>query len=146
MPSTSSTTGFLIWSVAGKENANQDMVSGVPADNDPVPAYLKLMTAAGSIKIVKASEDGIVDGISFRVQGNGIDQTVTTKNGGQIQVDNLRPGTYTVTENAASHYEPQNAKTVTVISGQTATVNFSNILKRGDLTVQRHLRTDLPKA
>lgn len=137
MPSTSSTTGFLIWSVAGKENANQDMVSGVPADNDPVPAYLKLMTAAGSIKIVKASEDGIVDGISFRVQGNGIDQTVTTKNGGQIQVDNLRPGTYTVTENAASHYEPQNAKTVTVISGQTATVNFSNILKRGDLTVTK---------
>lgn len=41
MPSTDSTTGFLIWSVPGKENTNQDMVSGVPADSDPVPAYFR---------------------------------------------------------------------------------------------------------
>ena len=60
VPSTDMSTGFLIWSVPGKENANQDMVSGVPADNDPVPAYLKVRTAAGSAKIVKVSEDGKV--------------------------------------------------------------------------------------
>ena len=58
VPSTDMSTGFLIWSVPGKENANQDMVSGVPADNDPVPSYLKVRTAAGSAKIVKVSEDG----------------------------------------------------------------------------------------
>ena len=69
-------TGFLIWSVAGKESVNQDMVSGVPADNDPVPAYLKVRTAAGSAKIVKISEDGKVDGITFRIQGEDVDQTV----------------------------------------------------------------------
>ncbi len=135
MPATTHTTGFLIWSVAGKESDNQDMVSGVPADNDPVPSYLKVMTAAGSVKIVKESEDGIVDGISFRVQGNGVDQTVKTANGGQIQIDNLRPGTYTVTEVVPDRYEPQAAKTVTVTSGQTATVSFSNSLKRGDLKI-----------
>ncbi len=101
MPSTNHTTGFLIWSVPGKEAANQDMVSGVPVDNDPVPSYLKVQTASGSVKIVKISEDGKVDGVPFRIQGNGIDQTAVTQNGGQVQVDNLRPGVYTVTEGTA---------------------------------------------
>lgn len=137
MPSTTHTTGFLIWSVPGKEDNNQDMVSGVPANNDPVPSYLKVATAAGSVKIVKDSEDGVVDGIKFTITGNGVNQTVTTKNGGVIQVDNLRPGTYTVTEQSANYYEPQKEKTVTVVSGQTATVSFSNVLKRGDLTVTK---------
>ena len=135
MPSTTHTTGFLIWSVPGKEDNNQDMVSGVPANNDPVPSYLKVATAAGSVKIVKDSEDGVVDGIKFTITGNGVNQTVTTKNDGVIQVDNLRPGTYTVTEVVEDRYEPQTAKTVTVVSGQTATVSFNNTLKRGDLKI-----------
>ena len=137
MPSTNHTTAFLIWSVPGKEDENQDMVSGVPADNDPVPSYFKVMTAAGSLKIVKESEDGIVDGLSFRVQGDGIDQTVTTKNGGRIQLDNLRPGVFTVTEQSYDKYEPQEIRRVTVVSGQTSTVTFSNTLKRGDLGVTK---------
>jgi hypothetical protein len=45
----------------------------------------------GSVKIVKVSEDGKVDGITFRIQGNGIDKTVKTANDGVIQVDNLKP-------------------------------------------------------
>ena len=135
MPSTTHTTGFLIWSVPGKEDNNQDMVSGVPANNDPVPSYLKVATAAGSVKIVKDSEDGVVDGIKFTITGNGVNQTVTTKNDGVIQVDNLRPGTYTVTEVVEDRYEPQTAKTVTVVSGQIATVLFNNTLKRGDLKI-----------
>ena len=135
--STNMSTGFLIWSVPGKENVNQDMVSGVPADNDPVPSYLKVRTAAGSAKIVKVSEDGKVDGITFRIQGNGIDKTVKTANGGVIQVDNLKPGVYTVTETEYDKYIPQEVRRVTVVSGQVSTVNFSNKLRRGDLTVKK---------
>lgn len=135
VPSTDMSTGFLIWSVPGKENANQDMVSGVPADNDPVPAYLKVRTAAGSAKIVKVSEDGKVDGITFRIQGEGVDQTVKTTNGGVIQVDNLRPGVYTVTETEYDKYVPQETRRVTVVSGQVSTVTFNNVLKRGGLKV-----------
>lgn len=137
MPGTNHTTGFLIWSVAGREDANQDMVSGVPADNDPVPSYVKVKTAAGSCKIIKASEDGKVDGVSFRVQGGGMDTVVKTANGGQLQLDNLRPDVYTVTELTEEKYEPQEVRRVTVVSGQTATVTFSNVLKRGDLTVTK---------
>ena len=135
--STNMSTGFLIWSVPGKESANQDMVSGVPADNDPVPSYLKVRTAAGSAKIVKVSEDGKVDGITFRIQGEGVDKTVKTANGGVIQVDNLRPGVYTVTEAEYDKYVPQETRRVTVVSGQVSTVNFSNKLRRGDLTVKK---------
>ena len=80
------------------------------------------------MKIVKDSEDGVVDGIKFTITGNGVNQTVTTKNDGVIQVDNLRPGTYTVTEVVEDRYEPQTAKTVTVVSGQTATVSFVPML------------------
>lgn len=137
VPSTDMSTGFLIWSVPGKENANQDMVSGVPADNDPVPAYLKVRTAAGSAKIVKVSEDGKVDGITFRIQGEGVDQTVKTTNGGVIQVDNLRPGVYTVTEAEYDKYVPQETRRVTVVSGQVSTVTFNNVLKRGGLNVTK---------
>lgn len=135
--STNMSTGFLIWFVPGKESVNQDMVSGVPADNDPVPSYLKVRTAAGSAKIVKVSEDGKVDGITFRIQGNGIDKTVKTANGGVIQVDNLKPGVYTVTETEYDKYIPQEVRRVTVVSGQVSTVNFSNKLRRGDLTVKK---------
>ena len=135
--STNMSTGFLIWSVPGKESTNQDMVSGVPADNDPVPSYLKVRTPAGSAKIVKVSEDGKVDGITFRIQGNGIDKTVKTANGGVIQVDNLRPGVYTVTEAEYDKYVPQETRRITVVSGQVSTVNFSNKLRRGDLTVKK---------
>lgn len=89
----------------------------------------------GTVKIIKTSEDGKVDGLAFRVQGNGIDQTVVTKDGGQIQVEDLKPGIYTITEQVYDKYEPQETRRVTVVSGQTSTVTFNNVLKRGDLEV-----------
>ncbi len=137
MPSTYNTTTFLIWSVPDRESKNQDMVSGVPANDDPVPAFLKLETAAGSAKIVKTSEDGKIEGISFTVTGQGFSQTVKTNSKGEWQIDNLRPGVYTVTEQTENRYEPQESRTVTVVSGKVATVTFNNTLKRGDLAVTK---------
>lgn len=113
----------------------QDTVTYAQTVNDPVKGFLKLKVSYGSAKIIKTSEDGKVDGISFRIQGNGIDKTVKTENGGQIQVDNLMPGVYTVTEQEYDRYEPQETRRVTVVAGQVATVNFNNTLKRGDIEV-----------
>jgi len=133
----SSRKGLITWTdgiyVPGK--GSQDMVTYTQSVNDPVKGYLNLKISYGSAKIVKTSEDGKVDGILFRVQGNGIDKTIQTENGGQIQIDNLMPGVYTVTEQTENKYEPQEIRRVTVVSGQTATVNFNNKLKRGNLTV-----------
>ncbi len=97
----------------------------------------------GNCKIVKTSEDGKVDGIEFTITGNGVNKTVTTANGGQITVMDLKPGTYTVTEKAIDKYEPQSSQSVTIVSGQTATVNFSNTLKRGDLKVTKSSEDEL---
>lgn len=91
----------------------------------------------GSAKIVKTSEDGKVAGITFNIKGNGVDKNVTTDANGEIKIDDLKPGSYTVTEVVADHYEPQEVRTVTVVSGQTATVTFNNILKRGSLQVTK---------
>lgn len=115
----------------------QDLITYAESVSDPVKGFLNVKVSYGSAKIVKTSEDSKVDGINFHVQGNGIDKTVQTKNGGQIQIDNLMPGIYTVTELTEDRYEPQEIRRVTVVSGQTATVTFNNKLKRGDLTVTK---------
>lgn len=129
--------GVITWTdgVYGPNGELQDTVTYAQSVNDPVKGYLNIKVSQGSAKIIKTSEDGKVDGVSFRIQGNGIDQTVKTKNGGQIQVDHLNPGIYTVTEQTENKYEPQESRRVTVVSGQTATVTFNNTLKRGDLKV-----------
>ena len=115
------------WTVTLNKNTPNATIT-IKAVNELIP---------GSAKIVKVSEDGKVDGITFRIQGNGIDKTVKTANGGAIQVDNLRPGVYTVTEAEYDKYIPQEVRRVTVVSGQVSTVNFSNKLRRGDLTVKK---------
>lgn len=60
--------------------------------------YLNIKVSLGSAKIVKTSEDGNVSGISFTITGNGVNKTVKTGSNGEIVIDNLSPGTYTVTE------------------------------------------------
>lgn len=137
MPSTNNTTSFLIWSVPGKEDANQDMVSGVPANNDPVPAFLKVSAPAGSVKLVKTSEDGKVGNVPFHISGNGVNQDIRTLSDGTFLLEDLRPGVYEITEQTENKYEPQATKRVTVVSGRTATVTFDNVLKRGDLSVTK---------
>lgn len=92
----------------------------------------------GSVKIVKTSEDGKIDGISFTITGNGVNKTVTTNSKGEVQIDELKPGIYTVTEKSYDKYEPQEVRRVTVVTGKTSTVSFSNTLKRGDLKVVKN--------
>ena len=114
----------------------QDIVTGVE-NTAAVKAYLNVKIPYGHIQIVKTSEDGVVAGLKFQITGNGIDQTVTTGEDGTIKVENLQPGTYAVTELTENRYEPQKAQTVEVKGGETAAVDFSNILKRGDLKVTK---------
>lgn len=114
----------------------QDLITGVE-NAEPVSAYLDLETPTGSVALKKTSEDGVVEGITFTVAGNGINQTVKTNAAGEIQIDGLVPGVYTVTEQSYDRYEPQNVQRVTVIGGRTATVTFNNVLKRGDLVVTK---------
>ena len=131
--------GLIIWSDGAYQpgDGNQDTVTFGQQVDDPVKGYVNLKVSYGSAKIIKVSEDGKVDGITFRIQGEGIDKTVKTANGGVFQVDNLKPSAYTVTETEYEQYEPQEVRRITVVSGQVTTVTFSNTLRRGDLTVKK---------
>ena len=119
---------MLIWGCVGK----QTMVSGA---SDPVYFYFKLDTETyGTGLIKKTSEDGVVSGIKFNISGNGVNQTVVTKADGTVDIS-LMPGVYTVTEQPIDRYEPQSVQRITIVSGHTSTVTFSNTLKRGGLEI-----------
>ena len=90
----------------------------------------------GTCRIKKTSEDGVVSGISFKITGNGVNKTVKTGAAGTVDVK-LTPGTYTVAEVTSDKYVPQAAKTVTVKLGETATVNFKNVLKKFSIKVTK---------
>ena len=92
----------------------------------------------GSMKIVKTSEDGKVSGVRFRVTGNGVDTTVQTGTDGTIIVPNLKAGSYTVTElDVPDQYVQPKSQTVTVKANETATVSFSNVLKKWEATITK---------
>lgn len=93
------------------------------------------ITPLGNLKLIKTSEDKIVSGIKFNVSGNGINRIVTTDSKGEFQIDDLVPGKYTVTEESIDKYVPAKSQTVTVEGNKTATVSFSNVLKRSDIKV-----------
>ena len=132
--------GIITWSdgkLAPESDGLQDIVTFAAPVTDPIAGYLNIKVSYGGVKIVKTAEDGKVAGINFTVTGNGVNETVQTNSAGEIQIDNLAPGTYTVSEQSFNEYAPQESRQVTVVSGQTATVTFNNTLRRGDLTVTK---------
>ena len=112
----------------------QDLVTGVE-NADTVAAYINVKTPTGMLALKKTSEDGVVGGISFTIKGENFNKTVKTDKDGNLSVEGLFPGTYTVTEQSIDRYESQKSQTVTLIGGKTTTVNFNNTLKRGSLEV-----------
>lgn len=137
--------GLITWSdeIYTPGYGVQDLVSYTQSVNDPVKGFVKVKVSYGGAKIVKTSEDGKVSGIKFNITGNGVNETVTTTSSGEIQIDNLMPGVYTVTEQVIDKYVPQESRRVTVVSGQTSTVTFNNVLKRGDLKVIKNSEDNL---
>ena len=106
---------------------------------DPVSmAFSGSITPLGDMKLVKTSEDGIVAGINFTVTGaKGFSKTVTTNANGEIDIFDLVPGTYTITEENIDRYVPNQSQTITVSSGKTSSVSFYNILKKFRVNVTK---------
>ncbi len=134
MTKTTTTVGADIGFVPDDREENQSLVGRL---TDPVSASFKVKTATGNCKIVKTSEDGKVSGIKFTVTGDNFSKTVSTDSNGTFLLENIPAGTYTVTEESINKYVPQKAQTVNVIGGQTATVSFSNVLKKFRVTVSK---------
>ncbi len=90
-------TGFVldenVYTVSIEENGKTYVV-----ENEAGKGFVNA-AQTGSLKIVKTSSDGKVEGFSFRVTGvNGYDKTFTTDRNGEIFVEDLRIGEYTVSE------------------------------------------------
>ena len=106
------------------------------------PIYMSLegnVQPIGNLQLKKTSEDGKVSGINFTVTGpNGFNRTIATDGNGEWKIEGINPGTYTVTEEHINKYVPQNSQTVTVEGGnKTATVTFSNVLKKFRVSVNK---------
>ena len=101
--------GVITWTDGNMGGGVQDVATFAETVSDSVQGFVNLKVSYGSAKIIKTSEDGIVEGLSFQITGNGVDQTVQTGPNGEIQIDNLKPGDYTITELSEDRYVPQDS-------------------------------------
>lgn len=87
----------------------------------------------GSLKIIKTSSNGKIEGFSFRVTGpNGYVGVFTTDKNGEIIIENLRIGEYVVSEvsdGASSAYVLPADKTASVFEGAVTKVEMHNELR-----------------
>ena len=121
-------TGFVldenVYTVSIEENGKTYVV-----ENEAGKGFVNA-AQTGSLKIVKTSSDGKVEGFSFRVTGvNGYDKTFTTDRNGEIFVEDLRIGEYTVSEvsdKASAGYILHADKQLTIKVGATTIVQMHN--------------------
>ena len=91
----------------------------------------------GGLLIQKTSEDGVLEGFTFLVEGEGYSETFVTDGAGKIYIEDLAPGEYTITEQESdltARYEIPAGQTVTVTAEKATTVEFYNQLLRGKIT------------
>lgn len=125
--------GLLLYYPYGSKSYQKLIYS---AYYDPIDVSFNAdITPLGNLKLIKTSEDNVVANIKFTITSTNYSKTVTTNSKGEFQLDDLVPGKYTVTEESIDKYVPAKSQTVTVEGNKTATVSFSNVLKRSDIKV-----------
>ena len=100
-------------------------------------AQTVVISPRGGLLIQKTSEDGMLEGFTFLVEGEGYNQTFVTDGAGKIYIEDLAPGEYTITEQESeltTRYEIPTGQTVTVTAEEATTVEFYNQLLRGKIT------------
>lgn len=83
----------------------------------------------GNLKIVKTSSDGRVEGFSFRITGENYDEVFKTDANGEIFIENLRIGKYTVTEvedSVSAGYKRPDPVEVELVADETLIVDVHN--------------------
>ena len=119
------------------ETLYQDGVEVVSHADINDEAQTVTINPKGGLLIRKTSEDGVLEGFTFLVEGENYSQTIVTDGAGEIYIEDLAPGEYTITEqenDLTARYEIPAGQTVTVTAEEAATVEFYNQLLRGKIT------------
>ena len=119
------------------ETLYQDGVEVVSHADINDEAQTVTINPKGGLLIRKTSEDGVLEGFTFLVEGENYSQTIVTDGAGEIYIEDLAPGEYTITEQEnglTARYEIPAGQTVTVTAEEAATVEFYNQLLRGKIT------------
>ena len=119
------------------ETLYQDGVEIVAHANINDEAQSITINPKGGLLIQKTSEDGVLAGFTFLVEGEGYSETFTTDGAGKIYIEDLAPGEYSITEQESeltARYEIPAGQTVKVTADQATTVEFYNQLLRGKIT------------
>ena len=85
---------------------------------DPVYGYFRLTAPSGNITVKKSSEDGALEGFTFRVSGNGVSRTGKTDANGTVTFVNLPVGTYAVEEIETPSWYDQPAAQAATVTGR----------------------------
>ncbi len=102
-------------------------------------ANAQFQAVIGRLKLRKTDVGGkLLDGAIFHVTGNNFDQDVTVKNG-EIVLDNLLVGEYTITEKNAPHGYLVNTATfsTTVNPGETSEVTITDEAPTGQILIKK---------
>lgn len=102
-------------------------------------ANAQFQAVIGRLKLRKTDVGGkLLDGAIFHVTGNNFDQDVTVTNG-EIVLDNLLVGEYTITEKNAPHGYLVNTATfsTTVKPGETSEVTITDEAPTGQILIKK---------
>lgn len=122
-------------------NSKQQHI-GVWITTDPLePTCLNadFKAVVGSLKLRKTDTGGkLLDGAVFHVSGNGYDKDVTVANG-EITVNDLTIGDYTITEKTAPNGYLVNVAPfkTTVVAGQTAETTITDEAPTGKISIKK---------
>lgn len=108
----------------------------VNVENEAGKGFLNA-AQTGNIRIEKTSEDKVVKGFTFKVEGvtatgEQFSKEYMTDDNGEIHIEGLRVGDYVISEvsnDASAKYVLPDKITVTVLEGKTTVAKFYNELK-----------------
>jgi len=109
---------------------------------------------SGALRITKTSDDDNIKGFSFLVEGttaigDKFSETYTTDEKGKIEIENLRIGTYTVSEisnDATAGYILPDKQEIKIKANETAELTFHNKLKAEKETKTTAAASETPKS
>ena len=106
---------------------------------EPTCLNADFKAVVGSLKLRKTDTGGkLLDGAVFHVSGNGYDKDVTVANG-EITVNDLTIGDYTITEKTAPNGYLVNVAPfkTTVVAGQTAETTITDEAPKGKISIKK---------